>query len=460
MEKKETVRTGQSLRQEDSEIKIRLPDPFDKQKSVILSRAKRKIIRAGRRGGKTKLVALIAGLAFLAGRRVLYAAPVAEQIEAFWTTIVRAFFGGIEARIYYKNETEHVIELPMALHVDSEARIRAKTAWNADTLRGDYADLLILDEWQLMNEDAWEHVGVPMLLDNNGDAIFLYTPPSLHSRSVSKANDPQHAAKMFEKYRNDRNGRWETFHWTSHDNPYVSGEALEDITKDMTSLAYRMEILAEDINEAPGALWKRGDIDANRIAQAPDLVRIVVGVDPSVTRKGNEAGIIGAGLAGNNHGYVLADRSIQGSPLEWAQEAVRLYHELQADCVVAEANQGGEMVELTIAQADPNVPVKLVYASRGKQTRAEPISAKYERGFVHHVGKFEKLEDELCLWIPGDASPNRLDAAVWALTDLMLSVEPGLFIVRRETEEPHGISAVREETRRTTRGIDPWFLGE
>ena len=97
----------------------------------------------------------------------------------------------------------------------SDQRIRAKTAWNADTLRGDYADLLILDEWQLMNEEAWEVVGAPMLLDNNGDAVFIYTPPSLHSRSTSKARDPRHAAKLFQRAQADTTGRWEVFHFTS-----------------------------------------------------------------------------------------------------------------------------------------------------------------------------------------------------------------------------------------------------
>jgi hypothetical protein len=169
--------------------------------------------------------------------------------------VTRALQDPIKAKLLYTNQTEHVIEFP-----GTENRIKAKTAWNADTLRGDYADLLILDEWQLMNEEAWELVGAPMLLDNNGDAVFIYTPPSLHSRSVSKADNPQHAAKMCTKAQGDNSGRWEAFHFTSNDNPHISQEALAEITNDMTSLSYRMEILAEDVNEAPGALWTRETI--------------------------------------------------------------------------------------------------------------------------------------------------------------------------------------------------------
>jgi len=119
----------------------------------------------------------------------------------------------------------------------------------------------------------------------------------------------------------------------------------------------------------------------------------------------------------------------------WATAAVTAYHKLKADRIIAEANNGGEMVALTIAQVDSTVPVELVHASRGKQTRAEPIAAQYEQGRVHHVGVFEALEDEMCLWIPGDASPNRMDALVWALTELMLSTQPGFFFAGGKAKE-------------------------
>lgn len=407
-------------------IKVRLPRPHEKQEPFLQSVVKRKVIRAGRRGGKTIGAAILAVKEFLRGRRILYATPTTEQIGRFWKTVSRALAEPIDKKVFYKNETGHIIEL-----LGTEQRIKAKTAWNADTLRGDYADVLILDEWQLMDEDAWGLVGAPMLLDNNGDAIFIYTPPSLHSRSASKAKDPQHAAKMYAKAKEDKSGRWATFHFTSHDNPHISKDALLEITQDMTSLSYRMEIMAEDINEAPGALWKRKDIDKYRLVKAPDLSRLVIGVDPSATSTGDEAGIIAAGVR-DNEGYVLADESVQGSPLVWATAAVTAYHKYKADRIIAEANNGGEMVALTIAQVDSAVPVELVSASRGKQTRAEPIAAQYEQGRVHHVGNFGALEDEMCLWIPGDSSPNRMDALVWALTPLMLSAQPGFFFAGGE----------------------------
>lgn len=375
--------------------------------------AKRKVVRAGRRGGKTTGVGTLAVERFLAGRRVLYAAPTTDQLDAFWRTVLDALREPIEVGVFRKNETEHFVELE---HTDQ--RIRAKTAWNADTLRGDYADVLILDEWQLMSEEAWDRVGAPMLLDNNGDAVFIYTPPSLASRSVSKARDPQHAAKMYKRAQQDDSGRWATFHFRSADNPHISSEALAEISGDMTALAYRQEILAEDVDEAPGALWTRANIEAGRTIKAPDCELVVVGVDPTATSTGDEAGIVTVGSRKDNL-FAMADDSTQGSPDTWARAAVTAYHRHKADCIVAESNNGGEMVASVIYQIDPLVPVRLVNASRGKQTRAQPVAAAYEQQRGHHVGNFLSLEDEMCLWVPGDPSPNRMDALVWACTYLM-----------------------------------------
>jgi hypothetical protein len=357
---------------------------------------------------------------FLQGRRVLYAVPTSDQAEHFWNTVTRALYEPIKAGVYKKNETNHTIELP-----GTDQRIRAKTAWNADSMRGDYGDELIFDEWQLMNEDAWGVVGAPMLLDNNGNATFIYTPPSLHSRSTSKANDPQHAAKMFKLFAERQaagNDRYATFHFTSRDNPHLSIDALDEITADMSNLAYRMEIMAEDVNQAPGALWTRETIDKHRVSKFGDLTRVVVGVDPSATSRGDEAGIVTCGKLGEDY-YTIGDDSIQGSPMQWASAAVSAYHRFSADLIVGEGNNGGEMIEAVIRQIDPTVNYRMVHASRGKATRAEPIAAIMEKGHDHHVGVYPELEDELCLWTPGDNSPNRLDAKVWAMTELTKGIE-------------------------------------
>jgi phage terminase large subunit-like protein len=197
------------------------------------------------------------------------------------------------------------------------------------------------------------------------------------------------------------------------------------ITKYEGTRLGRQELRAELLGDVPGALWKRSLIEQTRVTRHPELVRIVVAVDPAATSnaESDETGIVAAGLGVDGHGYVLADRTLQGTPAEWARTAVSAYREYQADRIVGEVNNGGEMVGFTILTIDPSAAYKAVHASRGKLTRAEPVSALYERGFVHHVGAFPQLEDQMCTWLPGEDSPDRMDALVWALTELFLEAD-------------------------------------
>ena len=153
-----------------------------------------------------------------------------------------------------------------------------------------------------------------------------------------------------------------------------------------------------------------------------DLVRIVVGVDPTGTKSGDECGIVAAGVDAEGIGYVLCDESEGGlSPDGWASKVVSTYDRLAADRIVAEVNFGGDMVESTIRAIDENVSYENVRASRGKAIRAEPIAALYERGRVFHTSVMTELEDQMCLWAPDEGwSPDRMDALVWALSELML----------------------------------------
>ncbi len=197
------------------------------------------------------------------------------------------------------------------------------------------------------------------------------------------------------------------------------------ITKYEGTRLGRQELNAELLEDIEGALWSTDMIEASRkpIDFLPDLKRIVVAIDPavSVSEKSDATGIVVAGVGFDGKGYVLEDLSGKFSPTEWATRAVAAYKRHRADRIVAEANQGGAMVETTIRAVDRSVPIQLVHASRGKVTRAEPVSALYERGRVHHVGCFPELEDEMTSFEPGSTnSPDRLDALVWGLTELML----------------------------------------
>ncbi|HKH97380.1 MAG TPA: terminase family protein [Beijerinckiaceae bacterium] len=198
----------------------------------------------------------------------------------------------------------------------------------------------------------------------------------------------------------------------------------------------RQELDGELIEDRDDALWRREAIEAARVAVAPALQRIVVAVDPpaSAARGADACGIVAAGIDAGGMAYVIADESVRGvAPEAWAARALRLYRALRADALVAEVNQGGDMVSAVMRVVDPGVPVTPVHATRGKYARAEPVSALYAQGRVRHVGAYPQLEDEMCDFGPAGLtsgrSPDRLDALVWALTHLMLGAEPRIRVL-------------------------------
>ncbi|MBM3534464.1 MAG: ATP-binding protein [Alphaproteobacteria bacterium] len=195
----------------------------------------------------------------------------------------------------------------------------------------------------------------------------------------------------------------------------------------------RQEMEAELLEEAEGALWSLKRLDELRVAMPPDLLRVVVAIDPAVSSaaRSAETGIVVAGLGADGVGYVLKDLSGRWRPEEWAERAIAAYRAHSADRIVGETNNGGDLVEATLRAVDPAIPYRAVTASRGKRVRAEPIAALYEQGRVRHVGALPRLEDQMVSWQPGEgASPDRVDALVWALTDLMLG-ERSFFYVGR-----------------------------
>lgn len=185
----------------------------------------------------------------------------------------------------------------------------------------------------------------------------------------------------------------------------------------------RQEIDAEIVEEVVGALWTPEMIGANRLNSHPPLTRLVVAVDPpaSTGPLADACGICVAGKDDNGHAYILEDGTVKGlSPAGWGRRVVDLYNRYKADRVVAEVNQGGDLVREVVMQQGPDISYKAVRATRGKLVRAEPVAALYERGMVHHVGVFKDLENQLCQYNGQQASPDRMDALVWALTDLMI----------------------------------------
>jgi phage terminase large subunit-like protein len=286
----------------------------------------------------------------------------------------------------------------------------AYSAEKPDQLRGPQHDTIWFDELcsYEYERQTWDMAMFGLRIGNNPQAMVTTTPrPTSLIREIT--THPNNVLTRGSTYDNIDN--------LASDFVDMIKERYEGTT------IGRQEIHADILDEAPGSLWMRATIEANRVATAPEsLSKVVVGVDPAISTGGAETGIVVVGIDHGGHGYVLGDHSLRGSPQEWATRAINAYREHRANIIAAEQNQGGEMVRSTLATVDPDVPVKLVHASRGKHTRAEPIAAKAEQGKLHHVGIHDILEDQLCTWVPGESrtSPDRLDAMVWAATECML----------------------------------------
>lgn len=223
------------------------------------------------------------------------------------------------------------------------------------------------------------------------------------------------------------------------DNPYLPPEYLESL-EDLPPRQRLRFMLGEWTSDVEGALWTLEGIDRMRLAEdaTPDIARKVVAVDPAATSgvDADDTGIIVVGTAkgkdGVAHGYVEGDYTLKASPTGWARQAVAAYYAHEADYIVVEVNNGGEMCQTVIATVDPNVKVKMVHASRGKVTRAEPVAALYDKNLIHHVGRFPALEEQMSEFTAGFVpqrgmpSPDRVDALVWGLTELMLARKSGV----------------------------------
>jgi phage terminase large subunit-like protein len=283
------------------------------------------------------------------------------------------------------------------------------TADEPERLRGKQSERLWADEicsWRYA-EQAWDQAMFGLRLGPDPRALISTTPRPIKILRDLMA-DPHCVVTRGSSYDNRAN---------------LAPAFFDAIIKryEGTRLG-RQELNAELLTDNPDALWSQALIDSLRVRAAPKLKRIVVGVDPAVTsgEDSNETGIIVAGLGVDGHGYVLDDRTLRAKPAEWAAAVAMAYEEWKADRVVAEVNNGGDLVETVLRAAEKNVSYKAVRAARGKFTRAEPVAALYEKGLVHHVGHFAALESQLTDWVPGMDSPDRLDALAWSLTELML----------------------------------------
>jgi phage terminase large subunit-like protein len=289
------------------------------------------------------------------------------------------------------------------------------TAEEPERLRGKQHMKLWADElaaWRY--PEAWDQAVLGLRIGDNPQAIITTTPkPTKLLKEV--ITDPSTRITKGSTYDNKAN--------------LAEAFVKQVIRKYEGTRLGRQELNAEILDDNPGALWKRSQIDALRVDKPPAFKRVVVAIDPAVTGNpdSDETGITVNGLGSDDHGYLLEDLSMRGTPDEWAKAAVKAYHQWDADRIIGETNNGGDMIETVIRMVDRNVSYKAVHASRGKITRAEPISALYEQGRCHHVGFFPVLEDQLCDFDPltSKYSPDRMDALVWGFTELMTEYSVG-----------------------------------
>lgn len=379
------------------------------------------LVLGGRGAGKTRagaewVRAKALGLWPEAGRPARRIALVGETIADVRRVMIEGNSGLLA--VHPQDERPRFEVSQMQLVWPNGAIAQGFSAETPDSLRGPQFDAAWCDEiakWR-QAEETWNMLQFGLRLGDRPEICATTTPRPVKllkdlisdpSTAVTRATTHANAANLAPGFVAEMERRYK-------------GAALG-----------RQELLGEIVEEMAGALWHSEWIAESRLTQAPELQRIVVAVDPPVTATvtSDACGIVVAGKGRDGRAYVLDDRSLQGrEPHIWARAAVAAYHDHRADRIVAETNQGGDLVSAVLRQIDGSVPIRKVHATRGKWLRAEPIAALYAEGRVAHVGHFEALEAEMLAFgvagLSAGRSPDRLDALVWALTELMLSPAP------------------------------------
>ena len=388
------------------------------QAAFIASDARYALFLGGIGAGKTYAGAIRA-LRFIEPRTLgLVIAPSFRMLrDATWRTALDVWGAAGLAEQVLRGD-----ELRVVFANGAEALFRSSD--DPERLRGPSASWVWIDEGALCHPDTWG-IAIGRLRERGrSGSAWVTTTPKPRNPSGGGENWTR---RVFVSAPSDETT---VYRGTTDDNPFVPASYARSLRSQYTHRLARQELDAEYLTDTEGSLWTSAMLEDRR--PAPDLVRCVVGVDPS-GGGGNEQGIVVCGLGVDQRGYVLADRSCRLSPAGWGARAVQAYVDFAADAIVAERNFGGDMVSSVITTAARSmgvtVKVDLVTASRGKAVRAQPVAALYEQGRISHVEPFVDLDDQLCSWTPesGD-SPDRLDALVWALTSLLVKEPRSVYV--------------------------------
>lgn len=373
------------------------------------------VVPAGRRGGKTKGLGNGSIEWMIEGKKILWGDTISSNIDRYVDRYFKPELKSSDIEFQYSGQKK-LLSLPQF-----GGYIDFRSADRPENWEGFGYDIIILNEAGIIlkNDYLFTNAVLPMLMDSPGSILIAAGTPK--GKTVKAEKEHRFYSMYKRAIANDP--LYQLCQYSSYDNPYLSKidiKQLEEEIKLMNPQMVQQEIYAEFVDGAVGELWDEVIIERQRIKTKPELSRVVVAIDPAIsaTAKSDETGINVSGKAGKDK-YVLEDASGTYTPEQWASEAIKQAKKWDADCIVGEKNQGGDMVESVLRSAGWNGRIKLVTATKGKYVRAEPIYAEYEQGKVFHVGYHNKLESQMCAFTSDlKNSPDRVDALVWGLTEL------------------------------------------
>lgn len=408
----------------------------------LLAPARYKGAHGGRGSGKSHFFAEegVKTCIRLRGRRIVCVREVQKSLKESVKRLIEDKIGAMGVVGQFDIRNDHIVTPGGGVILFQG--MQDHTAESIKSLEG--FDVAYVEEAQTLSARSLEMLR-PTIRKDGSELWFSWNPRNAEDpvdKFLRGLNPPKSAAVVQANWR---------------DNPFFPSVLAEERDHDRTANPDRYGHIWEGDYEpaAAGAIWNRAVLHSWRKAKAPPLKRIVVAIDPQGKKElepgeTDETGIVAAGLGEDGRAYVLADATLNGTPREWGTQALSVYDRMDADCIVGEVNFGGDMVNHVIESIRPGVRFIEVRASKGKHVRAEPISALYQQGHVSHVGTFTELENEMCLttaWgYSGPNSPNRMDALVWAMTELFPDLTP------KRPPEPHTEPYARP-------GANAWMAG-
>lgn len=375
---------------------------------------KYQIVTKGRRFGATRGAAHAFIEWALEGKKLLWGDTIHSNIDRYFDRYFLPALKSTNITFNYQRQSKQLII--------ENGYIDFRSADRPENWEGFGYDVIFLNEAGIIlkNKYLYTNAVLPMLMDSRTSLLIAAGVPK---GKWDKNNDEHPFYSIFKSAKNKVPG-YNLLEFSSYDNPLLPPEEIKELETEISRMSPGMveqEIYGHFVDGVMGVLWTPELIHHSDI---PDLKRIVVGVDPSGSKDGDEVGIIAAGIAENGNIYILSDHTGGYTPLQWGTIVVNEYESLKANTIVVERNFGGDMVKSNILNINRGVKVKEVTASRSKEIRAEPVVALYEQGKVFHARGLHKLENEMLSWVPGlGKSPNRVDALVWAVTDFMGKIE-------------------------------------